>query len=342
MNTVIINAICFLLFPCIVLWKAEYAKQGWNDGVLTKDDSAALRGIAAVFVMFAHFLIYLNENGMGKIGPAKLYEWCGGLGVCVFFFASGYGLEIAYQKKKVDYKYIKSRFISIVPAFLILRLVFAVCLAVWKQGWVYFLLYLFNLKEPMWFISEIILIYILYFIAMKISRKNSIILMTLFLFGMSMSFYFLNFDARWYNANLVFVVGMLIAKYRIEFLSFMQKVYWLKLIFCILLFGATAVGFTFFKGEVWANGLKLLAGALFSILFVCVFMKLRIHSRSLLFLGKNSLQLYIIHLSVLDVFEAWHVDWRLLLQFIMGLAISTLLTIIYALSEAYLKKLQTS
>ena len=247
MNTIIINGICFILFPALVLWKAEY-NRNWNETILTKDDSAALRGIAAVFVVFAHYLNYLSSQGMTGLGPAKLYEWCGGLGVCVFFFVSGYGLEITYQKKSVDFIYIKNRFFSIIPVFLTLRMLFALLLAVWKQGWVYFCLYLLNLKDPMWFISEIVIIYILYFVAMNLSRRYCILLMTLFLTVMSSFFYFLEFDARWYNANLVFIVGMLIAKYKTKLLTFLKQAYWLKIAVCFGLFAITAIAFTIFRG----------------------------------------------------------------------------------------------
>lgn len=98
---IIINFICCIVFPIFVVWKAKiFGRNSWNTEALAKEDTYAIRGIAAVFVLFAHLLIAISEAGIGTLGPAVLYKWCGGLGVCVFFFVSGYGLWVSREKKK--------------------------------------------------------------------------------------------------------------------------------------------------------------------------------------------------------------------------------------------------
>ena len=337
MNIIIINIVCYLIFPILVLWKAEYLKNSWNEAVLTKDDSAAMRGIAALFVVFAHYLYYLNEHGINRMGPAKLMQWCGGLGVCVFFFASGYGLWMSYQNKGVDRSYLYNRFKNLIPVIIILRLIFGLTSGITRKGALYFLLYIFNLKEPLWFVSEIVLVYIIYYVAMKISKKHSIKLVSCMLVIMSIIFYLLGFEARWYNANLVFAAGLLSAKYRKNLLDFFKKQYFLKLSSLIILFGICAIGFSTFKGDVWANILKLIAGAIFSICIFCILMKLRIHSRLLLIIGRSSLQIYIIHLGVRDIWAGAFGENYLLLQFIGGIITSVILTVIYYFTDLQIK-----
>lgn len=341
MNTIIINIVCFVLFPILVLWKAEYLKMSWNESVLTKDDSAAMRGIAAMFVVFSHYVDFMKKGGMNSLGPASLMDYCGGLGVCVFFFASGYGLWMSYRNKNVDRSYLYNRFKNLIPTTVILRLIFGLLLGKAQNGVLFFFLYIVNLKEPLWFISEIVLIYIIYYIAMKISPKHSIKLVSCMLVLMSVIFYLLDFAAGWYNANLVFTAGLLTAKYRKNILEFFKKQYLLKLAMLVLMFGICAIGFATFKGNLWANVLKLVAGAIFSICIFCFLMKCRLHSELLLIIGRCSLHLYIIHVGMMGIWGRFLGEDRLLLQFICGIITSIIATVICYYAELYIKNKST-
>lgn len=77
---------------------------------------------------------------------------------------------------------------------------------------------------------------------------------------------------------------------------------------------------------------------MFSIALFAIFMKLRVHSGFLLFLGRNSLQLYIIHLGVRELFGYWEQKLSLLLIFIVGLALSVFGTVGYVKLEYYIRK----
>lgn len=328
MDLIIINIICYLIFPFIILWKAEYLKSGWNEAVLTKDDSSAMRGISAIFIILAHYLSYVKKHGISSLGPALLMEWCGGLGVCVFFFASGYGLWISYREKDINRSYVYNRFINVIPATITLRIIFSIILGIYKNGWQHFLLYIINLEKPLWFISEIVLIYIMFYIAMKISRKYSIALISAMITAMSLIFYMLGFNARWYNAALVFSVGLLTAKYRSAILEFFKKNYFLKLALLFISFGICAVGFSVFKGNELANLLKLSAGAIFSMCLFCLLMKLRIKSQLLLSIGNASLQAYIIHLGIISTLFLYLGERYMLLQFVCGIIVGIIAAII--------------
>lgn len=337
MNIIIINIVCCVLFPILILWKAEYLKRSWNESVLTKNDSAAMRGTAAMFVMFAHYLSFLKEHGINRLGPAQLMEWCGGLGVCVFFFASGYGLYISYRNRVMDRTYLYNRFKKLIPIMIILRLILGLALGIYKKGTLYFLLYAINLREPLWFVSEIILVYIMYYAAMKISVKHNIKLVSCMLIVMSLIFCLLGFEARWYNANLVFTAGLLTAKYRKNVLAFFKKQYLLKLVVMALVFGICIIGFSIFKGNIWANALKLIAGSIFSICIFCLLMKCRIHSKLLLIIGRCSLHLYIIHGGMIGIWSGILGGSSLLLQFIGGITTSIIAALICYYVELYIK-----
>lgn len=340
METIGINIIVFLLLPYIILRKCTYLKNDWNENLLTRNDSAIMRGIAAIFVVFSHFLTFQGRQ-THNLGPAILFKWTGGLGVCVFFFVSGYGLWITYQNRIVNCHFLWKRFKNVIPIVFVLRFIFAFLLKTSQKGYKYFLLYVLNIEAPLWFVTEIIFIYILYYITAKVTKNHRIFLMTVLLLLMSMGFYLLDFDERWYNANLVFATGMLFAKYRVKFLTFYQTHYWIKLNLNVIFFIVCSVSFSLFKGNFPAISLKLIAGSLFSFCLVGILMKIQVNSKLLLFIGNYSLQVYVIHLSLRELISIIVGRENLLLFFSTGLILTFLLTIIYQyISEKVIKTIE--
>lgn len=325
---ILINVICLSIIPIFIFWKSEYEKNV-REVILTKDDTLFMRGIAAILIVLAHFLNLVKKK-YENIGPVSLVEGCGGLGVCIFFFVSGYGLWSTYHDKVIDRNYIKKRFYGIVPDFFVLRFLSFFIFRIWEKGAIYSALYLINFEQPMWFITEIVLVYILYYIGSYVSKNNIIILMFIFLTIMSLCFLCLKFDERWYNANLVFVSGMIIARYKKEIIAFFEKRYIYKLCVCILLFMGFAMAFSVFKGNVLTNILKLIAGSMCCLIAFGILMKFTFHSKILFLIGKNSLAIYIIHLVVRDFFVIYCNDWNVLLIFLLGIILSVSITLSYS------------
>ena len=154
---------------------------------------------------------------------------------------------------------------------------------------------------------------------------------------MSVVFLILGFEARWYNANLVFVLGMLIAKDRESFVAFFEKKYWLKVILTGGLFVVFSGAFVVLKAYTASAVLKLIAGGLFSILFVVLLMKIRIQSPPMIYLGKKSLQCYIIHITLWLVYDYYISAGGVMLQLIVCLGASILMTVIYSTLEDAVK-----
>lgn len=166
-----INIIVYLLFPIIVFMKARIRKSETDPKVLTKDDSTSLRGLAALFVMFSHYILFIENKFMCNVGPAKILEQFGGLGLCLFFFLSGYGCWMTIDKKEVRISFLWKRFMSVIPTYLILRIICGLLLKEYDGGIITALLYLTGLRAPLWFVSEIIIVYILLYVAAKLNKK---------------------------------------------------------------------------------------------------------------------------------------------------------------------------
>lgn len=199
--------------------------------ILNKDDTNVLKGFAAVCIMLAHYVLYsMEETATALGGPIAVMKWAGGLGVCIFFFCSGYGLFLSVSEKEIENVFLWKRFKRILPAYWILRFIFAVLLNEMQHGFIYFVLYVLGIKEQAWFVTEILLVYILFYISVKISRKHLIPIMTAMLAAMSLLFFFMKLEARWYNANLVFALGMIFACYKSRLIEWLEKKYWLKVL----------------------------------------------------------------------------------------------------------------
>lgn len=341
---IVVNLICCIIFPLFVFWKAKiYENNTWNSEALSKNDTGCIRGIAAFFVLFAHVLIELSDMGIGSLGPAVLYKWCGGLGVCVFFFVSGYGLWMSCDNKKIDANFIMKRLNNILPTYFFIRLIAIVLLKKYEMGLGYTVLYFLSIKESAWFVVEMLLIYFIFYYAIRYGKSNAIYYIFVALIVMSIVFIVLGFDARWYNANLNFGFGVLLARYRKEYIAKItntEKEFWLINIGMIFCFGITAILFTMFKGCLWANIFKLLAGGFFSLVLVNIVLKINLHSKGLLYVGKYSLQLYLLHMVVIEWFsEIVNDNWDLSILFLIEVLVSVFVLGVYCWIENKLKVL---
>ncbi|MBO5468854.1 MAG: acyltransferase [Lachnospiraceae bacterium] len=326
---IILNSIIFILFPTTVMWKFCYNKSEYNMDVLTLEDSSALRGVAAIFIMFAHYLMYVDSESDMNMGPAKLMQGFGGLGVCLFFFLSGYGLYYSATKRGVKIGFLGRRFRSILPTYFILRILFGLILGEYGYGMEPAVQYLFGLRTPLWFVDEIVIIYLLFFIAAKISMKKIILILAGLLAVMSVIFLLCGLDARWYNANMVFILGMLFAKCRKKCLEWLSHGYIWKLIVCVLLFMGFAGIFVYTKTHIYSAVFKLMAGGFFCVIFFMILMKFTIRSTPIIYIGKKSLEFYMVHIYVWLVANEYFEKMSILLKFTVCIMVSILITCIY-------------
>ena len=263
-NTWLIHIIVFVLFPISFFYKASFQHERACGDILSKNDTDMLRGFAAISIMFAHYVVYGMREASPFGGPVIVMQWAGGLGVCLFFFCSGYGLMQTTAKRKIDFYFLRQRFIRILPTYWILNVFFVLLRGDMGNGFLSALLTILGLRNPAWFIVEILLIYILYFIVFQVNPKYPVIGMTVMLIIMSAVFFVLNFEARWYNANFVFVIGMLCSKYKEKIITWLYRNFFLKLFGCILLFGLLTLVFIGIRGTVAGDFMKILGGVFYA------------------------------------------------------------------------------
>lgn len=163
-------------------------------------------------VIFSHYLEWgASFAGSGKIGSfvTSLGDW----GVGIFFFLSGYALYKGYGLKETDRSFIMKRLCNTYIPYLVI----ALCIAISSGG-------IDSIKSAIrlltgadyWFIFEILIIYLAFYLVGKLPNSYRVLIMTIFVIELSLYFLIKGYQAFWYTATWPFAVGLILAKYEIR------------------------------------------------------------------------------------------------------------------------------
>lgn len=319
-------AIWVFLIPLLYffIYGAEIGteKKAWHDDVLSLSSSKSLLGFFAILIVFHHLT---QTIGAGNSSVFAILENFGVCFVGAFFFFSGYGLLLSLHNKPGYLKgFFKKRLPSILVPFYVCILIFIIAALVTGKeftipqfiGWVTgFIL----LNTHMWYIVEIALFYIMFYVIFRFIKKENvaICLMGLFLVVFTVGSLLLGhgdfwFQGEWwFNSSLLFLVGMIFAKCQNRILPFFKK--WYAVSIAVVLAGFIV----FYKLTVymlnhysyWSEteldpgyadkfrclGAQLPMIILFMVLVVLIGMKVKFKNKVLDYFGKISLELYLIH-----------------------------------------------
>lgn len=325
---------------------------GWHEDVLSLSISKGILGFFAVLIVFHHLA---QKVGASEAGIVSLLETFGVGFVAAFFFFSGFGLFTSYKSKKDYLKgFFRKRFPAIlIPAYIIIAIFIVVniinngmppikYLIGWMTG---FLL----INGHMWYIVEIALFYTLFFLVFRFVKKEW---MALTLMGVAIAAFTVGslllghgefwFQGEWwFNTSFVFFLGILFAKHKDRIIECLRRFYPLWLI-------AASVGFVllyrttnYFLEEYsyytetnmsmgYADKFRCLSVQLpmvivFMLLVILIGMKFRFKNPVMDFLGKISLELYLIHNLFID-----------LMSFIKGSAMYCLAVVVCSIIAATL------
>lgn len=293
-----IYIICYFCFPLAILINIH--KTYAENEFLNRQEVTCIKGVAACFVILAHLNIYLGEDGL------KIYTVLGGMGVLLFFFLSGYGIYKGYGEKNINIKFLSKRFINVYFPSVVIQAVFYLVSIIKNE--------VFDVKSMMlttffgaWFIDVIMLCYLIFFLVCIIVKNNNqmrIILCFLVSALTGIMFWYGNFNARWYNAIMLFPFGMLIAYLEKKLIKFVQQKWFLCFCISLFLFGISGVIFIYYKTSVvWIGMVKTFSGMALSVWICVVFCRIEICSGIMKYIGKRSLYFYLIHLNLLMILE---------------------------------------
>jgi peptidoglycan/LPS O-acetylase OafA/YrhL len=272
-----------------------------------------LRGLLAILIVCHHIGQRFADT------PIGIFVSFGMTLVSVFFFVSGYGLMISYQKKGRAYlsNFFKHRLSKLLPVFLTLTLACIACSCIFEHRQLSEVMHdLLRGKTPLpnsWFMYAIIYQYIAFYIACKMSRtKMQCIVVAAILTLLSMlGLYKAHFGDYWIVSQPAFVLGMLIASYENIFREILAK-HTLATLASVLI--AMAIGiingtFMLIHGFI-AFFLSFIFPNLMPILVISMIYSYgSTNNKVAHYLGKISLEIYLIQgLAIMNV-EHFNLPW---------------------------------
>lgn len=354
-----LSLIYYPLLAILLLWGFKHCIKGeWNDEFLSLSQSKAIQGFCAVCIMFHHMsqrTCVLWIPGEYITHGLDLFYNIGYLCVAVFFFFSGYGLFKSFKTKENYFKhYFTKRILPILLVSLITELMFLL-----------FYMYrdaeigistVFSSNGPMfvhpytWYIYAIIYIYIAFFISFKLIKNERISFVSMFLFVLIYILFcnYMGYGNWWYNSILLFPFGLCVAKYEKSFLSFCRKFYLPLTIVSIIFFVITyaidnlsTIIFTFVPAGYTISKLtEFLSQEISAVFFVFLIllwnMKNKIGNKCLSFVGKMTLEIYLVHGFYSYLFSFAFVDDNVApLLYIKNVFLYVLAVLVLSIPSAY-------
>lgn len=310
----------FFLFFSNMLKKKEDGE--WFDDALSLETTKSIRGIMAMCIVLHHLIQHIGAQNAGPIGFMER------MGVCfvgVFFFYSGYGLvKSFYLKEHYLNGFLKKRLPSILVPFYVCNILFIVVALLTgsemslSQGLLYLSgFYLINSQA--WYIVEMAIFYALFALIFRfikgVWKPIGCMILALILFTLaSLLLGHGNgwFQGEWwYNTSLLFGVGMIFERIERPVTKMIRKRYKLCCVAVTLLF-ALFYGLTEYQLQTrgywtetelshgYIDKLVCLSFQLpmvfFFVMLLFVFgQKLKCQNAAIRFLGKISLEIYLIH-----------------------------------------------
>ena len=301
--------VCFLLlYLAISCYGIRLCTSVNNNSFLDKTFTNQLRGCAILAIVISHSINVLYF--MRELSPSLIKYFFGILapiGVGIFLFLSGYGNTFSI-KKKLSWRWLfekSSRLYVATGILLFLQFIFAMFIfkidSLFPEKYYSFLKNFIFLTQPpftSWYLKVQFAAYITLFLFMKFSKKYYIWMLTSFWLLFVIYCIVYGKQGCWWVSTMCFPLGCLFAEKK-DYIKeiFLQKAYLYSIIFavlCIVLYLLIAPFGSFFIVSLCV--ICCISIAPFSFV---IFLK----SNILNFLGKYSLEIYLLHLACISILE---------------------------------------
>lgn len=280
-------------------------QQLFSEHGLDREQSVALRGVLCIMIMLDHSAL-LTQVGMTSIFFKKAAFFVVGL----FFALSGYGLTASWQRAGGSIRgFWGRRFKSTLLPYLLLSVVAAIVrLLIGERLTLGQVLFSFVNGKPLvrysWFVLVLIAFYALFYLAALLARGDKALLAALVGFAsilLPFAMRKLGFEEYWYDAVWTFPLGMLWQMTYGRIVEAVRKHPWVYLALSAACAGWFILISMYFY---WFSYLGTLLATISVVVFIFLLMlKLRIGNPILHFLGRISLEIYLIHGIVVTVLE---------------------------------------
>lgn len=296
----------FILLIIATFYKSSFVKNEINTNFLSIDQCHVLRGTFIIAVVFHH----IAQRTTGGVFFHHIFSFAGFLGVSIFFFLSGYGLFYSLKNKKNYIKdFIHKRMSKVVLPMVFYFFLYWMIYSFFESQYTleYVLTSLVN-GNPIvtfsWFMYAIIWMYLSFYIIVKLTLKDAYILIGIAFSCIvyALCCHLLNFGSWWYNTIQVFWLGMVYYKFKDTVDFFVKRNYTRMLISLIIMMIVLLIDIRIGVFKLFA---RMLLASIFTCFIVLASMKIKLYSRAMIFIGKMSLEVYLIHGLFLTIFEQY-------------------------------------
>ena len=336
MNNLLLTVYPVLYFV-FVFYGAGRSKKGEIAAeYLCLQQAKMIQASACVGIILHHVTQRVTTYGQLWRGPVTVFNYLGFLFTALFFFLSGYGLLNSIQSKPGYLRtFLRKRLSTVLIPFWVINL----CVILFRRvvygvrgsaaGILKDFFGIRLLNSNGWFVIEIVILYLLFFLLFSLIRNRDaalallcIAVLLLIRFGFSRGHDPMYGNVSWfrgewwYNSTITFVFGLLYARFRKKADEFCRKHYIMMLsvtaVVFLVLFCASwyAVDYLGYYHEHLPSGRRDAAITLawqsaacivFATLVMLLNMKITIGSRALRFVSKISLPLLLVHRYILDM-----------------------------------------
>lgn len=194
----------------------------------SRQASTWFKGLAIIMIVLSHFAEWwswffteegnreLVRDGMTRLGP---------YGVAIFFLFSGYGLVKSAGDKRIDWRFVAKRFVSVYIPYLII----VIAIALLSGGFNFenagdFGKFLYG--DDFWYMTVLFSFYLAFMAIWFVITNTHIraILISVFTYWYSNHLYVAGEQDFWYISNIAFAIGVLFALYEPYVKKAMDKV----------------------------------------------------------------------------------------------------------------------
>ena len=302
-----------------------------------------MRGLMAIWIILGHCSIEFEK----EILPLYFIHKFNLVWVGVFFFLSGWGLEIS-NAKKTDYLkgFLKKKTIYILKKTINVWIFSILILMLVGEEYNFYPLELIKnyFSTTNWYMWELLFFYYIYYLTMKYSRNNKIRLYIIFSISLCMVIFlpFTNIGTSYYFSCLSFCTGILLYRCRERLQNYFERFpIKIMIILVIISFLCTLSLLLPQKNSISALGKNIMCISV-ALMGVILFMNCSLKGRWLKFFSTISPQLYLYQFPILTFYRIiWQKNMRDIgIDYVVVVTVSTIVisSLVYLVEEAYKNK----
>lgn len=332
-SSYLLYIVVFIIFPFSILCSLRLRKGSDKNSVLLDINTCNnLKGIFMVLIIIHHFTIRLHDAGL-----LYSFKYVGFLGTSVFFFLSGYALHLQLKKKGDAYleHFISKKIIRLYLPWILCILFFTVLFGIWDIKKLIKSLVLFKVifnNDYNWFLIAIIFVYLTFYLCYKLVLKadsqckeknlrKGLVIECIVICCYVAALFILNKGIYWINSILMFPLGALYQLYQNEISAYFKK-YIIPVMFISII--AFCVSFKILDRQENLLSVYYLCSISALIFILCVLDKVTLHSPVFEFLGKCSLELFLVQSGIIIFyytnFPAYSYSFLVVFLMIVGCA----------------------